>query len=73
MLEEIRGRKILEGVRGEPPADLDLLQECLERLSQLVVEFPIIQELDINPLIAYDKGGVAVDARIILNAPASGA
>jgi acetyltransferase len=69
MLEEIRGRKILEGVRGEPPVDLDLLQECLERLSQLVVEFPIIQELDINPLIAYPDGGVAVDARIILEAP----
>jgi acetate---CoA ligase (ADP-forming) len=73
MLEEIRGRKILEGVRGEPPADLNLLQECLERLSQLVVEFPVIQELDINPLIAYEDGGVAVDGRIILQSAASGA
>ena len=67
MLEEIRGRKILEGVRGEAPADLETLQECLERLSQLVVEFPIIQELDINPLMAYPKGAVVVDARIILD------
>ena len=66
MLAQIRGRKILEVIRGEPPADLDALQECLERLSQLVVEFPMIKELDINPLIAYPKGAVAVDARIIL-------
>lgn len=66
MLEQIRGRKILEGVRGEAPADLDALQECLERLSQLVIEFPLIKELDINPLLAYDHGALVVDARIIL-------
>jgi acyl-CoA synthetase (NDP forming) len=68
MLERIRGRKILEGIRGEPPVDLDALQECLERLSQLVIEFPIIKELDINPLFAYPQGAVVVDARIILEA-----
>jgi acyl-CoA synthetase (NDP forming) len=66
MMEQIRGRKILEGVRGEPPADLEALQECLERLSQLVVEFPLIRELDINPLLAYERGALVVDARIIL-------
>lgn len=66
MLEQIRGRKILEGIRGEAPADFETLQECLERLSQLVVEFPVIAELDINPLIAYEKGAVVADARIIL-------
>lgn len=66
MLQEIRGSKILEGIRGEPPVDLDQLQECLERLSQLVVEFPAIKELDINPLLAYPDRIVAVDARIIL-------
>lgn len=67
MLREIRGRKILEGIRGEPPADMEILEECLERLSQLVLEFPVIKELDINPLIVYPKGAVAVDARIILD------
>ncbi|MFA6109606.1 MAG: acetate--CoA ligase family protein [Candidatus Latescibacterota bacterium] len=66
MLEQIRGRRILEGIRGEAPADFDALQECLERLSQLVIEFPIIEELDINPLIAYDQGAAVADARIIL-------
>jgi acetate---CoA ligase (ADP-forming) len=66
MLEQIRGRKILEGIRGEAPVDFDALQECLERLSQLVIEFPIIEELDINPLIAYTQGAAVADARIIL-------
>ena len=66
MLERIRGRQILEGFRGQPPADLEVLQECLERLSQLVVEFPVIRELDINPLTVYDRGAMVVDARIIL-------
>ena len=66
MLEEIRGRKILEGIRGEAPADFDAIQECLERLSQLVIEFPIIEELAINPLIAYGEGAAVAAARIIL-------
>ena len=66
MLEQIRGRQILEGFRGEGPADFDALQECLERLSQLVIEFPVIEELDINPLIAYEDGAAVADARIIL-------
>jgi len=66
MLEQIRGRKILTGTRGQGPVDFAVLQECLERLSQLVVEFPTIKEIDINPLIAYEEGAVAADARIIL-------
>ena len=70
MLTEIRGRKILEGIRGEASVDMMALQECLERLSQLVVEFPIIKELDINPLMAYPDGARVADARIIIGDPA---
>ena len=66
MLGEIRARRILEGFRGEPPVDLAALQECLERLAQLVVEFPAIKELDMNPVIAYADGAAAVDARIVM-------
>lgn len=66
MVEQIRGRKILTGTRGQGPVDFEVLQECLERLSQLVIEFPAIKEIDINPLIAYEEGAVAADARIIL-------
>ena len=67
MLEEIRSRRILEDFRGQDPVDLDALQECLERLAQLVVEFPIIKELDMNPVIAYPDGAVVVDARIVMD------
>ncbi|MBF0286792.1 MAG: acetate--CoA ligase family protein [SAR324 cluster bacterium] len=38
MMTEVKGKKILNGVRGEAPADLEAIQECIERLSQLVKE-----------------------------------
>ncbi len=68
MIHSIRGYKILEGVRGEKSADLGKLEECLERLSQLAMECPEIEELDINPFLVYEKGrgGVVLDARILL-------
>lgn len=68
MVKEIRGYKILEGYRGEPRSDIKKIEECLKRLSQLVVDFPEIEELDINPLIVLQQGegAVVVDARIII-------
>lgn len=68
MIRNIRSYKILEGVRGEKPSDTKAIAECLERLSQLVTDFKEIAELDINPLIVYDKGKGAkvVDARILI-------
>jgi acetyltransferase len=68
MIKSIRSHRLLEGVRGEPPSDLAAVSECLLRLSQLVTQIPLIQELDINPLIVYarGKGAIAADARIIL-------
>jgi acetate---CoA ligase (ADP-forming) len=67
----IRGFKLLEGVRGEPGADLDLLAEVLLRLGQLVQRHPRIQELDLNPFLAGPDrtSAVAVDARIRIGAP----
>jgi len=67
MLEEIRSRRILEGFRGQPPVDFEALQECLERLAQLAVEFPAIKELDMNPVFAYPDGAVVADARIVMD------
>lgn len=66
MIEEIKTHRLLEGVRGEPPADIDAIAECLERLSQLAMEQDTIDELDINPLIVYPKGKGAfvADVRI---------
>ena len=68
MIRSIKSFKILEGVRGEKPADLDRLAECLQRLSQLGVECPEIAELDINPLFVYEKGKACLvaDARILV-------
>jgi len=68
MLSEIRGYTLLRGVRGESPADLEAIVDCILRVSQLVTDFPEIVELDINPLIVCEegRGAVAVDLRMAL-------
>jgi acetyl coenzyme A synthetase (ADP forming)-like protein len=68
MIRQIRGFKILEGFRGEPPSDIDAIAECLARLSQLATQLEEIVELDINPLVVFEKGRGArvVDARIVV-------
>jgi acetyltransferase len=57
----------LQGVRGQPPVDIDRLADILVRVGQLVVERPEIRELDINPLVASPERIVALDARVILH------
>jgi acetate---CoA ligase (ADP-forming) len=66
MLMSTRTYKMLQGVRGEEGVDIDAIAEGLQRLSQLVTEFPQIQELDINPYVVGPRGTVpiAVDARM---------
>lgn len=68
MIKRTKTHKILEGYRGGPTYDVEAIATCLKRLSQLVVDFEEIEELDINPLIVYEKGKGCkiVDARIIL-------
>jgi acetyltransferase len=68
MIEEIRASALIKGVRGEPPVDRQALVDALLRISQLVTDFPIISELDINPYIVYreGRGGVAIDMRMVL-------
>ena len=68
MIEGIKGFKLLKGYRGEPPSDIDAIAQSLMRLSQLVTEFPEIEEMDINPLIVLPSGSGArvVDARILI-------
>ena len=70
MIKSIRAAKVFEPFRGQPAADTDMIAECLERLSQLVVDFPEISELDINPLIVHSQGQGAhvADVRIVLTA-----
>ena len=66
MISQIRGSKILQGFRGQPPADTRAIAECIERLSQLSIELPDVSELDVNPLVAFTNGCRALDARIII-------
>ena len=65
MVSEIRAARILQAFRGDPPADVEALAECLTRVSQLAVEYPELTECDLNPLRVYPEGqGVmAVDVR----------
>ncbi len=68
MLHEIRASTLLDGVRGEPPVDQERLTDVLLRIGQLVLDFPEISELDINPFVVYGRGqgGTALDMRLIL-------
>jgi acetyltransferase len=66
MLDSTKVFKLLKGYRGQPAANLDVLEEILIRLSQLVTDFPEIRELDINPLLATSKGACALDARMVV-------
>ncbi len=68
MITKTKTHKILEGFRGGPAYDIEAIADCLKRLSQLVVDFEEIRELDINPLLVYEKGKGCkiVDARIII-------
>jgi acetyltransferase len=64
LMRETRIFKLLKGYRDRPAADLDAIADVLVRLSQLVIDCPALRELDINPLLADEKGVVALDARI---------
>ena len=68
MIESLRGAGMLKGARGHKPSDIQSVIEALLRLSQLLVDFPEIKELDINPLrVFHEQGGCrALDARMIL-------
>ncbi|MHC4343821.1 MAG: acetate--CoA ligase family protein [Planctomycetota bacterium] len=71
MLMSTKTYQMLRGVRGEPGVDIEAIAEGLQRLSQLVTEFPQIEQIDINPYVVGPKGTtpVAVDARIVLVSP----
>jgi len=68
MIDELRGAPILKGARGHKPSDLGAVIEALLRLSQLLIDFPEIHELDINPLRVFQEsnGCRALDARIMI-------
>ncbi|MBI4772671.1 MAG: bifunctional acetate--CoA ligase family protein/GNAT family N-acetyltransferase [Deltaproteobacteria bacterium] len=66
LIEDTRAYVFLKGYRNRPPANLDLLEEVLIRVSQLVTDLPEVAELDINPLVVSGDRMYAVDARVVV-------
>ncbi len=66
MIDEIQGRQVLDGVRGQPPVDVRAIEAMLDQVSAFAAEHPEVAELDLNPVIASPEGAIAVDARIVL-------
>jgi acyl-CoA synthetase (NDP forming) len=66
MIHDIKGFPVLQGYRGQEPASLAHLEEMLLKVSEFAEKNPDVKELDLNPILAYKDGAVAVDARVIL-------
>jgi acetyltransferase len=66
MIEEVRGKRLLDGARGKPPMDREILIKALLSLSSMLVENPCITEVDINPLMVLERGAAALDARVVV-------
>jgi acetate---CoA ligase (ADP-forming) subunit beta len=66
MVVGVKAFPLLNGYRSTPPADVKAIVGVLMSVSKLVMDHPEIKELDLNPVLAYEKGTKTVDARIIL-------
>jgi acetyltransferase len=67
MMEETKVYQLLKGYRNVPPANIKLLEEIIVRFSQMLVDFPQLKEVDINPLFINEKEAFAIDARIVID------
>ncbi|MGC9181755.1 acetate--CoA ligase family protein [Thermogladius sp.] len=67
MLGEIKASRILEGYRSQPPVDKEAIAGMIVSLSRLMEDNPYIISVDLNPVIAYSRGAVVVDARVIVS------
>jgi len=67
IIEETKVYQLLKGYRNVPPANLKLLEEIMVRFSQMLVDFPQIKEVDINPLFINEKEALALDARVVID------
>jgi len=66
MITEVKAYPLLQGYRGTPPADTGAVMRILLATSKLMMSHENIKELDLNPVMVYEKGAKTVDARIIL-------
>ena len=69
LISRTRISQLLGGFRDRPAVDMPALAGALISLSELVLDFPEVRELDINPLVADDSGVLALDARIVVAKP----
>src|SRR3954466_7041339 len=67
MLDGIQAAEMLKGVRGSDPVSRDALARLIEKVSQLVSDFPEISEMDLNPVFATKDGAIAADVRIVVD------
>jgi acetyltransferase len=66
LISRLRGQRIFDGFRGEPPVNRKELARMIVALGDIGLKYPRIQEIDINPIIISENGIVAVDATIVL-------
>lgn len=66
MITEIKAYPVLKGYRNQPPLDTNAIADIIANTSKLVTDHQEIKELDLNPVMVYEKGAKTVDARIIL-------
>jgi acetyl-CoA synthetase (ADP-forming) len=67
MVAEIRGTRVLEGIRGKKPSDVQAVRDLLLRISDLVARHPEIEEMDLNPVIVHEKGLTVADSRVVVS------
>ncbi|MFC1494960.1 acetate--CoA ligase family protein [Thermodesulfobacteriota bacterium] len=72
MIKEIKSYALLKGVRGRPPVDKNALCNLLLKVSEIIEAYPMIQEMDLNPVIVHEEGLTIVDVRIILKKGSKG-
>ncbi len=65
MIDEIKTVQLLKGVRGEAASDIDVLAKTIVQVSHIAQDIPEIHEIDLNPLMVFEKGAVALDGRMI--------
>ena len=66
MITDIKGYKVLTGIRGEVPKDIEAIKGILSKVSEIAIDNPEINEIDLNPVIVHEKGASIVDSRMIL-------
>jgi acyl-CoA synthetase (NDP forming) len=66
MIQEVRGYPLLEGARGKVAVDVEAIIQTLQAAAWLLIEFPEIRELDLNPVIVGTEGAIVADGRAVL-------